>query len=148
MNNLWTFELNSYQNISFLWGHEHDVYATASFAVSVTSWYLRNGMQTFIRVILYMNIICIVQWLSDANIDILHYSSAFAQHPIIFKPYSNFKQTCVIFLQRKYDVISQLCHSYVKGPFCVTRFNSLRRHYNVTFVPLKYHNEMLVKVLE
>ena len=26
-----------------------------------------------------------------------------------------------IFLPRKYDVISQLRHSYAKGPFCVTR---------------------------
>ena len=30
--------------------------------------------------------------------------------------------TCRNFLQRKYDVISQLRHSYAKGPFCVVRF--------------------------
>ena len=32
--------------------------------------YLRDGMQNFTPVILYMNIICIAQGLSDANIEI------------------------------------------------------------------------------
>ena len=72
--------------ISFLWGREYDVYATASFAESATSWYLRNGMQNITPVILHMNIIWIVQWLSDANTEILHYSSAFAWRHIRFKP--------------------------------------------------------------
>ena len=47
--------------ISFLWGLEHGVYAEVSFAASVTSRYLRNDMQNFISVILYMNIIYIAQ---------------------------------------------------------------------------------------
>ena len=47
--------------ISFLWGCEQCVYAEASFAASVTSRYLRNDMQNFTTVILYMNIIYITQ---------------------------------------------------------------------------------------
>ena len=31
-----------------------------------------------------------------------------------------------IFLPRNYDVISQLCHSYTNGPFCVARLILLR----------------------
>ena len=46
---------------SFLWGREHGVYTEASFATSVTSRYLRNDMQNFTFVILYMNIIYIAQ---------------------------------------------------------------------------------------
>ena len=38
--------------ISFLWGHEHGVYAEVLFAESVTSRYLRNDMQAFTSVIL------------------------------------------------------------------------------------------------
>ena len=45
--------------ISFLWGCEQC--AEASFAASVTSRYLRNDMQNFTSVILYMNIIYITQ---------------------------------------------------------------------------------------
>ena len=41
----------------FLWGREHDVYAEASFAASVASLFLRNDMQNFTSVILYMFII-------------------------------------------------------------------------------------------
>ena len=47
--------------ISFLWGCEHCVYAETSFAASVTSLYLRNDMQNFTSVILYMNIIYIAK---------------------------------------------------------------------------------------
>ena len=47
--------------INFLWGCEHCVKAEASFAASVTSRYLRNDMQNFTYVILYMNIIYITQ---------------------------------------------------------------------------------------
>ena len=47
--------------MSFLWGREHGVYAEASFAASVTSRYLRDDMQNFTSVILYMNIIYIAQ---------------------------------------------------------------------------------------
>ena len=36
--------------ISFLWGCEHCVYAEASFAASVSSWYLRSDMQNFTSV--------------------------------------------------------------------------------------------------
>ena len=47
--------------ISFLWGREHGEHAEALFAASVTSRYLRNDMQNFTSVILYMNIIYIAQ---------------------------------------------------------------------------------------
>ena len=47
--------------ISFLWGRIHGVYAEASFTASDTSLYLRNDMQNFTFVILYMNIIYIAQ---------------------------------------------------------------------------------------
>ena len=47
--------------ISFLSGCEHWVYAEVSFAASVMSRYLRNGMQNFTSFILYMNIIYIIQ---------------------------------------------------------------------------------------
>ena len=57
-----------------------------SLAASVTSWYLRKDMKKFTSVILYMNILCIAQWLSDANIEILHFSSALERHHTLFKP--------------------------------------------------------------
>ena len=47
--------------ISFLWGCDYCVYAEASLATRVTLWYLRNDMQNFTSVILYMNIIYITQ---------------------------------------------------------------------------------------
>ena len=47
--------------ISFLWGSEHCVYTEASFAAIVTSLYLRNDMQNFTSVVLYMNILDISQ---------------------------------------------------------------------------------------
>ena len=43
--------------ISFLWGCENSAYAEASFAAIVTSRYLRNDMQNFTSIILYMNVI-------------------------------------------------------------------------------------------
>ena len=43
--------------ISYLWCRKHCVYAAVSFATIVTSWYLRNVMQNFTSIILYMNII-------------------------------------------------------------------------------------------
>ena len=46
--------------IIFLWGYEHCVYVGASFAAS-RPLYLRNDMQNFTSVILYMNIIYIAQ---------------------------------------------------------------------------------------
>ena len=45
--------------ISFLWRCEHCLYPEAPFAASDTSRYLRNDMQNFTSVILYMNIIYI-----------------------------------------------------------------------------------------
>ena len=47
--------------ISFLWGRNHGVYTEASFTPSDTSLYLRNDMQNFTFVILYMNIISTTQ---------------------------------------------------------------------------------------
>ena len=72
--------------ISFLWGPKHDVYATAAFAASATLWYIRYDMQNFTSVILYMNTICIAQWLSGANSKILHSFPAFAQCQPLSKP--------------------------------------------------------------
>ena len=69
-----------------------------------------------------MNILCIPQWLFDANFEILHYSGVFARIHKHFKPECYFMQTRVdYFLLRKYDVISQLRHNYAKDPLCVTR---------------------------
>ena len=39
----------------------------------------------------------------------------------LFKPLNTFQETCVDFFTAKYDVISQLRHSYAKGPFCVAQ---------------------------
>ena len=61
--------------IIFYWYCKHVVYAAVSFAAIVTSWYLRNVMQNFISVILYMNIICSAQWLFGANLEILDCSA-------------------------------------------------------------------------
>ena len=71
---------------------------------------------------LYMNNIYIAQWLIGSTSDILHCSDVFARRQKLFKQESIFKQTHVnIFLPRKDNVISELHHSYVKTPFCVTR---------------------------
>ena len=37
--------------------------------------------------------------------------------------------TCRICLPRKYDIISQFCHSYAKGPICVTRLKFNIKNY-------------------
>ena len=86
--------------ISFLWGHKHGVYAAASFATSVTSWYSHNGIQDFISVIVFMNIICIAQWPYGANFEILPYNGALARRHKHFKPERTFKQTRVDFVYR------------------------------------------------
>ena len=39
----------------------------------------------------------------------------------LYKQENSFKQTPVNFFFAKYDVISQLRHSYAKGPFCVAQ---------------------------
>ena len=64
-----------------------------------------------------MNIICNAQWLFSANLEIWDFSAYFTRRQKLFKQESTFKQTRVYFLMRKYDVISQLRHSYAKGPF-------------------------------
>ena len=66
-----------------------------------------------------MNIICNAQWIFDAYLEILDCSADFTrrQKVKLFKQESIFKQTRVDFLPRKYEVISQLRHSYPKGPF-------------------------------
>ena len=63
-----------------------------------------------------MNIIFIAQWLFGGNSEILHCSDVFAHRMKLCKPENIFKQTRVIFLLQKYDVISQLRHSYAKDP--------------------------------
>ena len=108
--------------ISFLWCRKHCVYAAVSFAAIVTSWYLRNVMQNFTSVILYINIIYNAQWLFGASLEILDCFADFTRRQKLFKQENSFKQTRVeFFLPRKYDVISQLRHSYTKGPFCMAR---------------------------
>ena len=58
----------------------------------------------------------------DINFEILNFSGAYAWRHKHCKPECSFRQTRVdYFLQRKYDVISQLRHSYAKDPLCVTR---------------------------
>ena len=106
-----------FSRISFLLGCKHCVYEAASFAASLTSWYLPNGKQTFTFVILYINIICITKWIFGASFQILHYSSAFALRQKHFKPWNFFKQTHVDFfttkIWRHFSITSQLC----LGPF-------------------------------
>ena len=75
-----------------------------------------------------MKIICNAQWLFGANFQFLESSVDFTRRQInFFKQDNTFKQTRVDFLPRKYDVITQLRHSYAKGPFCVARLNSIMR---------------------
>ena len=108
--------------IRFLWDSKHGVYGAVSFIEIDTSRYLHKAMTKFTSVILYMNIICIAQLLFDANFGILHCSGAFERRNKHCKPECSFIQTRVdYFLPRKYDVISQLRHSYAKDPLCVTR---------------------------
>ena len=50
------------------------------------------------------------------NSEILHWFDVYARRQKLYKPESIFKQTgaCQLLLSQKYDVISQLCQSYVK----------------------------------
>ena len=108
--------------IRFIWDSKHGVYGAASFIAIVTLWYLRKDMRKCTSVILYMNMICIAQWLFDPNFEILHCSGASARRHQHCKPQCSFMQTRVDhFVQRKYDVISPLRHRYAKDPLCVTR---------------------------
>ena len=68
-----------------------------------------------------MNIIFIAQWLFSGKSESLYCSDVVASRQKLFKPDNIFEQTCVYFLLQKYDIISQLCHCYAKGPFCVVR---------------------------
>ena len=69
-----------------------------------------------------MNIIGFTEWLFDANLEILHCSDAFVRRHKHNKPELCFMQTCADYLlPQKYDIISQLRHSYPKDPLCVTR---------------------------
>ena len=81
-------------------------------------------MQKFTAVIFYVSIICI--YISFRNYLMLLLK--FYTVPVRLHDTKNvvnqnilFNQTRVEFLPRKYDVISQLRHSYTKGSFCVTR---------------------------
>ena len=103
--------------ITFLWSLEHGIYATASFAASVTPWSLRNGTQNFTPVILYMNIICIAQRHSDANIENLHYPSAIPWRHILFKPWNNIEQTRVIFYPEYMTSFLNITSQLRLGPF-------------------------------
>ena len=87
--------------IRFLWDSKLGAYWAASFIAIVTSWYLRKDMTKFIWVILYLNTICIAQWLLDANSEILHCSGAFARRHKHCKPECCFMQTRVDYFYRE-----------------------------------------------
>ena len=87
--------------ISFLLGCEHCVHAEVSFAASVTSRYLRNDMQNFTSVILYVNIIYIAQYLSGTNFEILYCSGPIARRHKLFKTRNTSKQTRVEIFYRE-----------------------------------------------
>ena len=104
--------------ISFPYGGKHDVYPTALFEAGITPRYLRNNVQNFTSVILYMNF-------SDYLVHVLILT--FYTVPVClynvktrFKAWNISSKHVSDFLLWKYDVISQLCHSYAKGPFCMT----------------------------
>ena len=67
-----------------------------------------------------MIITCIAQRLYEANFEILHCSGGFARRHNC-KPECSFMKHVLIFLPRKYDVISQLRRNFAKDPLCVTR---------------------------
>ena len=68
---------------------------------------------------------CIAQWLFEANFEMLNFSGVFARCHKHCKPEYSFMQTCgYYFLPKKYDVISQLPHSYAKDLLCITRLIS------------------------
>ena len=72
-----------------------------------------------------MTIIYIAQSerLFDAYFEILHCFDVFARCQTLCKPDRTYfhANLCQLFLPQKYDVISQLCHSYTMGPFCMTQ---------------------------
>ena len=74
--------------------------------------HLRKDTRKFTSVILYMNIICIEQWLFDANFEILHCSGAFARRYKHSNPECSFMQTCRLFfiakIWRHFSITSQL----------------------------------------
>ena len=115
--------------ISFLRGHKHGVYAAASFSAKVTSWCSRNDTHILTSVILYINIIFRVITHSDCLVVILKLFTV----PMFLHAVTNFvnqksfsSKHVSTFLPRKYDVISQLRHSYAKSPFCVARLIYIR----------------------
>ena len=110
--------------ISFLWGHKHGVHATASFSANGTSWCSRNDTQIFTSVILYTFVSTSYLWHIDCLVVILKFYTV----PMFLHTIRNFvnqkafsSKHMSAFLLRKYDAISQLHHSYAKGPFCVKR---------------------------
>ena len=83
---------------SFLWRRQDFVCVICS---KCTSWYLRNGMQQFTSVILYMNIIFSLSVrLWCAHFEILQCCRALARRHNLFKPESNFKKARVDLLPR------------------------------------------------
>ena len=108
--------------ISFLRGPKNGVYAAALYLANVTSGCSRNDTEIVTSVILYIDIIYIAQWLFGGNSEILHQSDVFLhaiRNFLIQKALSSKRVST--FLPRKYDVISQVRHSYAKGPFWVAR---------------------------
>ena len=100
------------------------------FQQNVTSWCLRNDTHFFL--FCYFCIWTSYLSHSDCFVVILKFDSV----PMFLHATRNFvNQTAFsskhvsTFLTRKYDVISQLRHSYAKDPFCVTRLISLLRLY-------------------
>ena len=133
--NLWNFEKNSYIEIRFLWNSKQGLYRAASFIVSVTSSFLRKDIRQFTSfehpsVLLFCLLQLFCQWttyvsLSDYMIKtLIFYTFPMRIHVVINVVNQNAlsgKHVSIIFLPRIYDVISQLRHSYIKDPLCVTR---------------------------
>ena len=104
--------------IGFLWGPQHSVYAAASFSANVTLWCSRNDTQ------LFTSVICIwTSYLShsDCWVVILKFYTVpiffFARSQKLCNPTKISSKHVSTILPRKYDDISQLRHSYTKGPF-------------------------------
>ena len=106
--------------ISFLLGSKPGMYAEVSSSAIVTSGCIRRHANFYFCYVLY-NIIHIAQSMFGGSSEIFHYSDVFASRKKLFKTKCIFKQTRPIILPRKDDVISEIRHSYPKGPFCVTR---------------------------
>ena len=126
--------------IRFLGDSKHGVYGAASFIAIVRSWYLRKDIRKFTWIILYMNIICIAQWLFDDNSEILHCSGAFERRHKHCKPECSFMQTHVYFFYgEKMTSFLHYVTATLRTLYCVTRLiNNI--YYNGNHNHLRWTN--------